>query len=280
MSTFEEIEDNVPNNCLKISTITAVCNINSSISLNDLYERSFTDKNIIYIEYGSNKNLSNFKGINPNKKKKPKKRFDNQLTIVYKDLLNNVNVKLFKNGKIQMTGLKSEKQGKTIVLYLINYINKLNDDFSNILLNNTETTETTETSDIDSSLYLSNYKICLINCDFKINFKIKRKDLFEYLLNNTDLIVSFEPCIYPGVKIQFFYNEKQDGVCNCETFCCKKNKMICSKITIAVFESGCIIITGSKNIKHTNVCHKFIENIILKNKRRFEKIELIPRISF
>lgn len=266
----------------KISTITAVSNINTIINLNNLFENCFIDKKFVYVEYGNNKNLSNFKGDKPQKKKPTKKRFDNQLTIIYSYDNNNVNIKLFKNGKIQMTGLKSIEQGKETTINLINYIKIHQNIYKNIIEDKNENKNENQIKTIenDYGMYLSNYKICLINADFKINFKIKRKDLFNYLLNNTDLIVSFEPCIYPGVKIQFFYNNNENGICNCNPFCSRKNKMNCSKITIAIFESGCIIITGSKHLKHTNLCFNFIKNIIISNKKLFEKFELVPRLLF
>ena len=60
------------------------------------------------MEYGRTKNISNVKGIHPKKnskkKKKDSKRFDNQATVFIK-LLDDTyaNMKIFKNGKIQMT---------------------------------------------------------------------------------------------------------------------------------------------------------------------------------
>ena len=127
----------------------------------------------------------------------------------------------------------------------------------------------------ESKINLSNYKICLINSDFKFNNKIKRDNLFKYIINNTKLVCSYEPCIYPGVKIQYFYNNYNNGICDCEDYCENKNKNSkCTKITIAIFESGCTIITGAKNLEQINTTYQYIANLLTNNISQFKKKEL------
>ena len=254
----------------RISTITAVGNINTIIDLQNFYDifdlnddKIPHKESVIYLEYGINKNISNSKGENPKKKKnkKQKKRFDNQLTIILK-IGHYINLKLFKNGKIQMTGLKNIDNGKIAINKIIDILKYYN-SFDNKISEN-----------IKDSI-MSNYKICLINSDFKYEHKIKRTDLYKYIVTNTDLICSYEPCIYPGVKIQFYYNENKNGICNCEKYCENKNKNSkCIKITIAIFESGCTIITGSKNIEQINNTYSYIRKLLDNNIDQFKKIDL------
>jgi TATA-box binding protein (TBP) (component of TFIID and TFIIIB) len=279
----------------RISTITAIAKLNSLINLPKLYniidedenKNIFykTDKNnylenIIFIEYGKTKDISNSKGINPknNKKKtykkkaKNSKRFDNQLTLIVNLDTNNINMKLFKNGRIQMTGLKNINNGPFAIKIVIDIIKKLNMINNDIIDNIDDTDNVIQNSD----LIFSNYKICLINSDFKFYSKLKRNKLFEYLNNETSLICSYEPCIYPGVKIQFFYNNNYDGVCRCpDGFCSNKNKNSkCTKVTIAVFESGCTIITGAKSLEQIDETYKFIKTLLTNNINYFKKIDL------
>ena len=269
----------------RISTITGIAKLNSLVNLENLFNiiqvdedmkiyYNSTDNNkkyidmISFIEYGKTKNVSNSKGFNPKtkkntykKKQKNSKRFDNQLTLILNLDENFINMKLFKNGRIQMTGLKNIKNGEIAIQKMIDIIIKLN--FNNNIVEKND-------------LIFENYKICLINSDFKFGSKLKRNKLFEYLINNTDLICSYEPCIYPGVKIQFFYNEDLDGICKCENgFCSNKNKKSnCTKITVAVFESGCTIITGAKSLEQINVTYKYIKDFLTNNINHFKKIDL------
>ena len=127
-----------------------------------------------------------------------------------------------------------------------------------------------------TELKYDNYKICLINSDFRFNHKVKRNKLYEFIVNNTELVCSYEPCIYPGVKLQYFYNTELDGVCRCsDVYCSNKNKnSTCVKITIAVFESGCTIITGAKSLKQVNAAYTFIKNLLSSNISHFKKIDI------
>jgi TATA-box binding protein (TBP) (component of TFIID and TFIIIB) len=249
----------------RISTITAVGNINTIIDLQKFFDNFEPIDNIVYVEYGKTKNISNVKGIHPkknsNKKKKNSKRFDNQATVFIKlKDTTYANMKIFKNGKIQMTGLKGINNGIEAINILIDYFKNNN---SNNIIDNIE------------NIKLTNYKICLINSDFKFNHKIKRNDLHKFITNNTNLVCSYEPCIYPGVKIQYFYNSDNDGVCKCEDYCDNKKKNSnCSKITIAIFESGCTIITGAKNINQINTTYDYINKLINNNINSFKKKEL------
>lgn len=161
-----------------------------------------------------------------------------------------------------MTGLKDIDNGQLAINTLIDYIKEL-------YIKNNDIIEKYE------NIKLSNYKICLINSDFKFSIKIKRNDLFKYIVDNTDMVCSYEPCIYPGVKFQYYFNKDDDGVCKCSEYCDNKNKNSnCSKITIAIFESGCTIITGAKNIQQINTTYNFITNLIVNNISFFKKKNL------
>ena len=93
-------------------------NINSIIYLTNLYDHlDIIDKDdeislgIVYAEFGNNKHDRICKGFNAKKQNAKKltkktsstKRFDNSITILLRVSNNNaINVKLFKNGKIQI----------------------------------------------------------------------------------------------------------------------------------------------------------------------------------
>ena len=146
------------------------------------------------------------------------------------------------------------------------------DDESTDVIN----TDVMNTDVMNTELKYDDYKICLINSDFRFNHKVKRNKLYEFIVNNTELVCSYEPCIYPGVKLQYFYNKKLDGICRCsDVYCSNKNKnSTCVKITIAVFESGCTIITGAKSLKQVNAAYTFIKNLLSSNISHFKKIDI------
>jgi TATA-box binding protein (TBP) (component of TFIID and TFIIIB) len=251
----------------RISTITSTGRINTEIDLKklfdslDIIQKDAEKKGIVYLEYGKNKFESITKGELVKRKVKSRKikqikRFDNQATVIMKineDKIYYINMKIFKNGNIQMTGIKNIDDGIECVNLLIKFIKDQNTIENTIVLSKDE-------------MILTNYKVQLINSDFKINMQIKREVLYKILICEYNIVCSYEPCIYPGVKIQYFWNENINGQCVCEEHCStKKKKAICKKITIAVFQSGCIIITGANTISQINDSYNFICKIIYDN---------------
>lgn len=260
----------------RISTITATGAVNSELDL-DLLFNSFksliidngVDKTpdhkygLVYAEYSKKKSDTYFqsfskKFLTQKKKENTSKRFDNQLTIIYKYSEESLmNIKMFKNGNIQITGVKSIQHGSNMIDILVSHM-------KDISIKEPDAVKNVE------QLANNKYKVALINSDFKIGFEIKRDKLYTILINSYENKCSFEPCIYPGVKIQYFWNScnlKKDGVCCCRTECSVgksdgNGENRCKKITIAVFQSGCIIITGAQTTEQIDEVYEFICDVL------------------
>lgn len=270
----------------RISTITATGCVGTTINLDVLYNALKIqdvegEEGIAYVEYGKKKSDTVYKGYSKKyainrRKERPSKRFDNQVTIVYKEKDNqNLNIKTFKNGNVQITGIKSIDHGHEIVDKIISIIKDIYKSDASIV------------EDI-SILRNSDYKIRLINSDFRVGFNIKRENFYNVMVQEYANPCSYEPCIYPGVKIQYFYNtanKLRDGVCHCQEKCGNRKggeghgEHNCKKITIAVFQSGCIIITGSQTQEQVDECYKFITTITYKHADRIEKKMLVPLVE-
>lgn len=257
----------------RISTITVTGGINCDVCLKNLYLflSTKTPPEVSYLEYGSNKHDLLSTGVKNNKTKRNKKqngdttrkRFDNQLTIVIFYEGNKYNIKLFKNGNIQITGVKSIDNGRKAIDFLISKIKDIQigikDDALSVI-------------DNVNNLKNVNYKIRLINSDFKINFEIRLDYLYELVTKQYKIICSYEPCIYPGAKIEYYY--PNNGFCICKGFCNGKSDT-CKKITIAVFQSGCVIITGANKPEHIEIAYKFICNLLKNNISKIRRKKLI-----
>ncbi len=242
-----------PNKDLRISTMTLVSGISSNINLQKLYENIERSELFRYIEFGLNpvKGEKHTKIKNP-RKKKEKKFFYNQMTIhVFKDKI--VNMKVFNNGRIQMTGLRSEKQGLDIIQLFIDELTNIPKEKLEEILDNLTPTK-------------KESKIVLINSDFDVHFKINREALHRIVVEK-GYFSSYEPCSYPGVNIKYYHNEMKEnnGICECVDICNGKGHNCCKSITIAVFNSGKIIITGGQSYKQLNIAYDFITKTIKEN---------------
>jgi len=228
--------------------MTACAEIRSNINLGKLYEQTNLSDFIKYVEHGDN-NYKGFAKKNTKKKRKEKSKrtFFNQVTLhcFYDDKI--INIKFFNNGKIQMTGLKYEEQGQ-----------KLYSELYNLFINQEET--------FDGGLELLNYRIVLINSDFTLNKDINR-DILQDKLAEDNYYSTYEPCVYPGVNIKYYFNTNNtDGICKCNSVCkgkgCANGDGECKRVTIAVFKEGNTIITGAKERKQLEVCKDFITDFV------------------
>lgn len=289
---FNPMVDAAPTKAI-ISTVTSTGRVDHSlthtINLQSLYEGieidDITDTEIkrngfTYIEFGQKNELTRCKGYHKkffvaHKIRTEGKRFDKQITLVLRLYCPNdltylyQNVKVFYNGNVQMTGLKSIEQGQRVLQYLADTLNSLD-------------------VNKNGQYVPCNYKIQLINTDFKFNFDVDRRSLSNILLKEEEITESniyrlyhiFEPSIYPGVKISYYWNErvpkeKRDGKCRCPTQCIKKGHGCgihdCKKVTIIVFQSGKTIITGAQTMEQVDDAYTYITAFIKKNEHIVKK---------
>lgn len=271
----------------RVSTITCNANIgdNVNLDLNTLFHKIEIDNrndSFIWIQFLKEKEEQS-RGVYPKKKRKTKtegkNRFDNQMTVIYK--FNDEympNIKIFKNGNIQLTGIKDVLHPKIIIDRLIQNIKRIYETDKNVI----NSGDTTDNTNITDNLSYKNFKIRMINTDFKIyekedmanKFNIKRKELHNILISERySNKSSFQPGIYQGVKLEYFWNScntEKDGICKCSGNCFGKNSGNgngnCKKVTIAIFESGSILITGGITFEQVNDAYAYICRVISENK--------------
>ena len=265
---------------LRISTMTQITKVSSDINLKELYTHLKINDVIKYIEFadfpGKGVRLKPKKVVAPSKglDQKPTKRkkyFYNQVTI---HLFNQkiVNVKVFNNGGIQMTGLKGIQMGDETVHRLLTEIRGLPQESVDAIFGSDKNQEgpdqgPDQVQTNHPSIVPEKTKVVMINSDFDMGFRINREVLHRCIID-ANYYSSFESAIYPGVNIKYYYNlERQaTGICNCPGPCDGKgNDSTCKKITIAVFNSGKIIITGAQSLDHIHTAHKFITDFIHKH---------------
>ena len=285
--TTEEIVSDIHFTKCKVSTITCNVDLGINIDLISLYQNFLIgeDKSkFIWIYYPKITDGENKRGVYPKKKRNTKKEstkktsFDNQVTVLYK-CDNYPNLKIFKNGNIQITGVKNQDDVKGIVELIIEEIKRIYIIEPNI----------SSTENFEEKIGFYNFQIRMINTDFKtftdINheekFLIRRKILHKILISDLyNNKCRFEPGKYHGVKLEFFWNknkEIQDGICCCSEHCFGKDNgknNSCKKITVAVFESGSVLITGGISFNQINDAYEYITQIFKTHKEEIKKSDL------
>ena len=201
------------------------------------------------------------------KRKKSKNIFFNQSTLVVRrqyqatsdglPVYKEVNIKLFKNGGIQMTGIPSDTFAQETLAWLAKELSS----FSQPVL--------------EGEAKPHRYSIQLINSDYQINGNINREKLHEILVSEYNLFSSFESTIYQGCDTKYFYNEAAppdavEGICPCgDTLCAGNGDGTslgqCKEITISPFHTGSVIITGARKFAQIEKAYVFINKILMKH---------------
>jgi TATA-box binding protein (TBP) (component of TFIID and TFIIIB) len=241
---------------LKISTMTIICNLNTLINIENVGKYiSLNHGGIVCIKYGNGeiRTLIKLKKTNKNNVKN-KKNFYNQATLVV-DVKNKrrVNVKLFKNGAVQLTGCKNIENFIDAMEIICNELTKTKAVYNktDCKIIRKEFVTKQENTSVEN---IYNFKISMINSNFHIGFIVNREILYE-ILTKSGIRSSYEPCIHACVNIKYNYKNQE-------------------MISIFVFESGSIIITGAKNTNHIIESYKFITKILYENYDKIVKNDI------
>jgi TATA-box binding protein (TBP) (component of TFIID and TFIIIB) len=259
----EEVTNNIPLG-LSVSTMCASCKLNTVLNLSNIEKYGSLDpQNMLSI--GENKTLIDDKNKRNKRIKKikqkeasknlkqkdtPPNHFYNQVTIVmrvdsgYIEDLNcaqKINLKLFKNGSVQMSGCKSLANINIVLNKLIIILKEIKAIFEDGVIIEKPFIEEPQ------NITIKDFKIDMINSNYQVNMQIDRAKLFNLLLKKK-IKSTYEPCIRACVIIKYI-PEKQ----NIEQ----------KEISIFVFQKGNIIITGARSRSHIISAYNYMNDILL-----------------
>lgn len=253
---------------LRISTMVITAHWGTPINLDLLFEALkplilpiwYPDVGILKFEHKNMVLGCSYKDIFTNRKI-TSKSFFNQSTIVLRrkmdeekeDHWKEVNVKLFANGGIQMTGVTSEAFAFDAITWLLALI------------------QTLPESPFTEKAAIQRFSVQLINTDYALNKFINQDALHKILINEYNLFSMLEKTIYQGVNTKFFYNTRDPGIgiCQCKKFCkgqgTGEGEGECKRITMSIFRTGRIIITGARQIKQIKAAYQFLNSVFDKH---------------
>jgi len=260
---------------LRISTMTTTCQIGSKIILDNLFKDIkpipywFLGEGILKMEY-----KGETKGICRNdimlRRKRVKKTFFNQSSLVvrlliHEDIWKEVNIKLFSNGGVQMTGVPDDRTGQKAIEWLATEIEKK------------------YPTTFPTPRRIHRYETQLVNSDYSIGVPIRREKLHKILVETYGLFSTFESTIYQGVNTKFYFNKARKtgppGICLCPNPCegTGSGEAIgdCKRITISPFQTGRIIITGARSLEQIEEAYHFMNDIFKKHATDIIRVSLV-----
>lgn len=261
-----------PPSAYKVSTITAVATISTCVDLALFFEhvRIGLVNDIVFAGKGALGNVCT-RGSRPVRQKKVpvvERFFDHQVTVVLRTSVMNggvlveetPNIKIFHNGNLQLTGVKSLEGGLLAVQFIADAVSRIASFCPDVL----------PLGFANAPPVAANFRACLINSDFNAGYVLRRDRLYTLLTGSPYFVRCVFETYYPGVKVQFMWNSCRDvqhGTCTCDSPCCGKGdghkKGSCRKITMSVFQSGCCIITGAHTYRQLDDAHAFLSRVFI-----------------
>jgi TATA-box binding protein (TBP) (component of TFIID and TFIIIB) len=242
-----------------ISVITVSCKLNVNFNCENIAKYIDLEyKGITSVKYGLHDNMytnrSLIKLVNNGKKKKPKNVFFNGVTMnVYipEKKKKPVNVKLFTNGAIQMTGCKNIDNALDVIKKLLPRLRTVKAIIQNDIIVEKPFVNNINLLNFDN---VTKFSINMLNSNFSIPFKIDRPKLYELLsIDKYDCFLDTNK--HPCVRIRYPHPEKI--------------------VSIFVFEKGNIIITGGETCEQIKEAYNFIYKYLLTNYKKVVNNEIV-----
>lgn len=248
-----------------ISTMCASCKLNTLVNVVNIKDHlQLNEDDIVTVKMNDDKKRTLVPVKTKNKRATTKVKeikqnsFYNQITVVVRighgpvvdwETEPKINLKLFKNGSIQMSGCKSLKTVNIVLNKLIYRLQQVKAKIEDGKIVEKKYVESNE------KVELCSFKVDMINSNYKVNMQIDRAKLYSLLIKKK-IKSSFEPCIRACVIIKYTPDTFNDEG---------------KEISIFVFQKGNIIITGARTRPHILAAYKYINNILVTHYEEVNK---------
>jgi TATA-box binding protein (TBP) (component of TFIID and TFIIIB) len=243
---------------VSISTMCAKCKLGTELNIDLIKNHMNLSEDDILTFKLNNDNMRTL--IEAKKKKRRTKRktktssnpFYNQITVVirinegpYTNMHDEpkINLKLFKNGSVQISGLKNIEYANKALNKLIYCLSQVKGKMVDGKIEEVSFVEN------KTKLGIFDFEIYMINSNYMVNLMIDRTKLYALLLMKK-IKASYEKCVRACVNIKYVppnhNNEEKD-------------------VSVFIFEKGNIIITGARNFHHVISTYDYINNILLNH---------------
>ena len=256
IKSYNDAKNFLSNNNITISTVTLDCKQYAGVYVKNFAKYvALSMQGIISVKYGERDDIATNRAIIEikEKKKKSKRAFYNQATILMRPsnnpARNHMNIKVFKNGSFHITGCKDMDDFNNVTRELMTILaaghtrKRRNGSLCHVpFIDNVK------------KIGIYNVRIRMINSNFKRDHKIDRDTLKQILFkyhnkNSTDADIGHVICKYKStsghacVDIKYQYDEN-------------------NRVSIFVFQTGAVIITGAKDLLQVIMAYKYINAIL------------------
>lgn len=167
------------------------------------------------------------------------------MRLLYNDIFREIHIKVFNTGKLEIPGIQNDE---LLIIVLDNLI-KILKPFVN---------------EADIHYLKEKTETVLINSNFNCGYYINREKLFDILKYKYKINSSFDPCSYPGIQCEFYYDIEKDNntgrqINNIDI---TNNSDNIFKISFMIFRTGSVLIVGKCDQHILYNIYNFIKKIL------------------
>jgi TATA-box binding protein (TBP) (component of TFIID and TFIIIB) len=225
--------------CCKFNTLIKTIVIGNTLELDDTV---LTIKNKFVCRSSIPIKKKKRRQINDNVIDLSKKNFFNQITLVISTPIKNINVKLFQNGSIQMTGCTCVEVICQALLILIDKLSAIS------IIDDKEVNYVSDRNGLHPN-DITKLQISMINSSLRLGYQVNRNHFFNtLLLYNTQC--TYDQLRHASLDITY------------PTTANVTKPLQIKNIHIFVFESGSVILTGAQNCKQISIGYTFLKKML------------------
>lgn len=208
---------------LNVSTITFICEL--SVKEIDLltFINTFEEKKQNTKFNDITMKTESHGAFEVSKRGKVKKSFFNQITLNFKDI-NKKSIKIFSNGKLQLTGLTSQYECIHVSDYVVALLNYILPQTPGIAI---------------TKSYIG-----MLNSNFSVLYNIDLVKFNKILQQNGNCFSVYNPESYPAINLKIYLDENERS------------------LSVFIFGTGNIVITGSKTLQEMQSAYLYITKLL------------------
>ena len=165
------------------------------------------------------------------------------LRVKHDECYKEVHVKIFNTGKLEIPGIQNDAVLDKVLELLTNILRPLSDTKEPL------------------SYLKGKCETVLINSNFNCGYLINRDKIFDLLKYKYKINCSYDPCSYPGIQSEFYYDPKLTTQTGRQPSSDFDNKNV-SKISFMIFRTGSVLIVGKCTEPVIDVIYNFVRNML------------------
>jgi hypothetical protein len=167
------------------------------------------------------------------------------MRLLYNGIFREIHVKVFNTGKLEIPGIQNDQLLTNVLDNLIEILKP-------------------HVCDSDIHYLKEKTETVLINSNFNCGYYINREKLFDILKYKYKINSSFDPCSYPGIQCEFYYDTDKDDntgrqINNIDI---TNNSDNIFKISFMIFRTGSVLIVGKCDEHILYDIYNFIKKIL------------------